>query len=160
MESDLAVPLAQHTAELKAERLRLMHQLSLLASQTRQLYDSLHPGGLSASPQPRAMKQRLAAELLNAPLVIVAKTADDDKRKEANKVDAKAPVLPSTRKERPRSKRSSEEEVANDSRLASVDMLREYRSSKARDALKEEARTLAMMSPEERLEYGESCISD
>ncbi|CDJ43147.1 hypothetical protein, conserved [Eimeria tenella] len=71
MESDLALPLAQNTAELKAERLRLMQELSLLTAKTRQLFDSLHP------------------DLANAPLLIVAKTEDDDKRNETNKLDAK-----------------------------------------------------------------------
>ncbi|XP_026193466.1 uncharacterized protein LOC113147370 [Cyclospora cayetanensis] len=71
METDIAVPLAQHTAELKAERLQLMHQLSFMTSQIRQLFDSLHPN------------------LVNAPLVIVAKTADDDQRNQVNKLDAK-----------------------------------------------------------------------
>ena len=44
METDIAIPLAQHTAELKAERLRLMNKLSVMTSQIRQLFDSLHPG--------------------------------------------------------------------------------------------------------------------
>lgn len=44
LEQDLAMPLAQKTSHLKAERLQLMRRISSLTKEVRAAYDKLHPG--------------------------------------------------------------------------------------------------------------------
>ncbi|PHJ17655.1 hypothetical protein CSUI_008528 [Cystoisospora suis] len=156
LEQDLAMPLAQKTSHLKAERLQLMRRISSLTREVRSAYDKLHP------------------DMVDRPLIIVAKTADDDMRAVANRIDAQEEkssiatlfqdpwmtyresyrlVQSSTMRERHKRK--------NLSKAAPYRYIPRWhplviscRVVQSMNNLDEEARALSRMSPEERLTYG------
>jgi len=70
LHSEIAEPLASHVQTLKDERSVLMRKISALTKNVRKVYDDSHP------------------EMVNSPLIIVAKSKSDEMRNVANKVDA------------------------------------------------------------------------
>lgn len=70
IEQEIAGPLEAQTAALKNERNLIIKKLSKLTKTLRYKHDLMHP------------------ELINNPIILVAKNRDDEMRAEANKIDA------------------------------------------------------------------------
>ncbi|PFH36335.1 hypothetical protein BESB_045270 [Besnoitia besnoiti] len=125
LEQDLAMPLAEKTSHLKAERLKLMRRISTLTREVRSSYDSIHP------------------DMVNSPLIIVAKTPEDDMRAVANRIDAQGSLDDLQGIMSPCAQFHNEREAQK----------KELQVVQSMNNLDEEARALSRMSPEERLTY-------
>ncbi|CBZ51881.1 hypothetical protein NCLIV_016730 [Neospora caninum Liverpool] len=125
LEQDLAMPLAEKTSHLKTERLKLMRRISTLTKQTRAAYDALHP------------------DMVNNPLIIVAKSPEDDMRAVANRIDAQGSLDDLQGIMSPCAQFHNEREAQK----------KELQVVQSMNNLDEEARALSRMSPSERLTY-------
>lgn len=125
IQEEIAAPLEGQTAALKQERNILIKKLSQLTKSLRYNHDLLHP------------------ELINNPIVLVAKNHDDEMRAIANKVDAQG--LEDLKK-------------GVDSQLAEFHKLRQAEKSAVESSVNKnnldiEVETLNKMPMNERLNY-------
>ncbi|EPR60541.1 hypothetical protein TGPRC2_240530 [Toxoplasma gondii TgCatPRC2] len=125
LEQDLAMPLAEKTSHLKDERLKLMRRISTLTKEARAAYDALYP------------------DMVNRPLIIVAKSPDDDMRAVANRIDAQGSLDELQGIMSPCAQFHNEREAEK----------KELQIVQSMNNLDEESRALSRMSPEERLTY-------